>query len=138
MTRNKNFITIKLLFFPSIKDVCLPFLDVKISVWRQHYSHIFLLEYEVHIYRGFFFCLWWRIQYGGFFVVRSLFFFVHVISFHQVFKASISCYINNNNIKVHCTRDSQELYSEWRTPIYTYALYISERCIYLCNQHNFR
>lgn len=137
MTRNKNFITIKFLFFPSIKDVYLPFLDVKISVWRQHYSPVFLLEFEVHIYRGFFFLFVMEDSVWVFFVVRSLF-FVHVISFHQVFKASISCYISNNNIKVHCPRDSQELYSEWRTPIYTYALYIYERCIYLCNQHNFR
>lgn len=72
----------------------------------------------------------------GFFVVvaRSLFFFCHVISFHQVFKASISCYFSNN-IKVHCTRDSQELSSEWRTPLCTYALmtYMKVVSIYVIN-----
>lgn len=72
----------------------------------------------------------------GFFVVvaRSLFFFCHVISFHQVFKASISCYFSNN-IKVHCTRDSQELSSEWRTPLCTYVLftYMKVVSIYVTN-----
>jgi len=48
----------------------------------------------------------------GIFVVRSLLSFVHVISFHRVFKASISCYFSKNIVKVHCTRDSKELSSE--------------------------
>lgn len=39
------------------------------------------------------------------------------------------------NTKFNCTRDSQELSSEWRTPVYTYALftYMKDLSIYVKN-----
>lgn len=115
-------------------------LSVKISVWRWRYSHIFLVEYEIHIYQGLFIpvvicdedSVW------GVLVVRILFFFVQVISLHPVLGAGISCYFSNTSIGVHCTRGSQELLSEQRAPSCTRALHTHETCPSLCNNHHFR